>query len=262
MCRRNRPLQERRPGRIAIREERREPVDEEIARVERPRAARGVARRAGDRKHAHAEPGGIARRQHRLEIRLARESDVQRLESSGSLDEHGRGRAVRACGFPLEQAAETVSDPTVALRERPLLRRRQQCSRILVQAGKPLPLRRGERSLRAQHGVRRQLGGPLEEGRRRGGTAPCPRTVRRALELGGDVLVECKRCVRTMPRAPIRVGLRIGRVRERGVYGAPVLGMRGLIERRPQERVTKRDPLADRNQVGRLGRRRRVRRQP
>jgi hypothetical protein len=82
---------------------------------------------------------------------------------------------------------------------------------------------RGQRQPRPARRLGRQLGRSLQEGGRRRQAAAASRTLSRALELRGDVLVEPRRRVRVMPRAAIGIDLGIGRVRQRAVRDLALL---------------------------------------
>src|SRR5206468_774134 len=89
------------------------------------------------------------------------------------------------------------------------------------------------------------------------GGASLPRlsAARRALELGGDVLVEARGRSREVPGAAIGVDLGIGRVSQRAMHGLPVLRRGRAIHGRADQRVTKRRARADREQPVGVGRR-------
>jgi hypothetical protein len=73
---------------------------------------------------------------------------------------------------------------------------RQEPQRRVVRAGLMLALGRAQRTLRAAPGIRRQCDGALVKGCPRRQAASRPRSARRALQLGGEVLVEPSRRVR------------------------------------------------------------------
>ena len=102
--------------------------------------------------------------------------------------------------------------------------------------------------LRPARGLGRQRGGTFQERGR--GRQPSARlsAARRALELGGDVLVEPGRRLGEMPGAAIGIDLGIGRVRQRAMHGLPVLRRGGSVHGRADQRVTKRHARADREQ--------------
>ena len=83
---------------------------------------------------------------------------------------------------------------------------------------------RGEGAPGATRGIGRQRGRALEEGRGGGEATARLRSSCGTLELRGDVLVGHGRRLRPVPGAAIRVGLGIGRFRERAVDLAALLG--------------------------------------
>lgn len=80
--------------------------------------------------------------------------------------------------------------------------------------------------------------------RRRARRAPAPG--RRPLQFGGGGLVGRGRCGRQVPRAAVRIGLRVGDVRQRQMDGPAVLLRRRPVYRRPHQRMAERHAGAER----------------
>jgi hypothetical protein len=66
----------------------------------------------------------------------------------------------------------------------------------------------------------------------------------RLLQLGRDLVVRAPSRERTMPRAPVGIESRIGRLRQRPVDTAPSLGLSVSVDRRPNQRMPEHDPYA------------------
>ena len=88
------------------------------------------------------------------------------------------------------------------------------------------------------------------------------RSLGRALQLGGEILVSSERSLRAVPRSAIRIRLRIGRLGQRTVNRLPVGQRRGAIDRRAHERMMKPDLRGEFDQANRLRRRGRFDAQP
>src|SRR6266550_3126377 len=97
----------------------------------------------------------------------------------------------------------------------------EKAERVIERPCLEFRLRGGEGPSRASRRFGGQRHGALEESRGGGETAPRLRPRRGALELAGQLFIWHRRRLRTVPRAPIRVDLRIGRIRERAVSLAP-----------------------------------------
>ena len=148
--------------------------------------------------------------------------------------------------------------------ERAQLRRVRQFERGVERAGLVLRLRRGQRSRSAACRVGRQLCRSIEKGRRGSNSAARLRPVRRALQIGRDVLVGTRGRAGPMPGSAIRIGLRVGRFGQRAVRVAAVLLFGRAIGRGPHQRMTEPHASTQFDQSGRFrgGRRRRLDSQP
>ena len=85
-------------------------------------------------------------------------------------------------------------------------------------------LGRRQRALARARRLGCQRGGPLEKRRRGGQPAPRLRAAGRPLELGGDILVRAGRRLGQVPRPPVGIDLRVGRLGQRPVHLAPSFG--------------------------------------
>ena len=134
------------------------------------------------------EPPGEQRRAPRVEIGLARELRVERLERLRGSKEQRRGLAAAALGVR-GLGAQQVQAGALQLVERPDLGRRQQPARRVERAGLQARLGGGERAVGPPRRVAGQRDGALQERGRRGEAAARLRPPGRALELQGDLLV-------------------------------------------------------------------------
>ena len=129
-----------------------------------------------------------------------------------------QGRCIAAttrvgCYLGTEQLRTCATD----LVERSGMRHGQQSQRRGRRSGLVLALGRDQRTLGPMSRVGCQLGGTFEEGGGRGQATACPSPVGRALELGGDALVEPGRSVPKVPGAAIRINVGVGGLREGAV---------------------------------------------
>ena len=116
-----------------------------------------------------------------------------------------------------------------------------------------------ERTLRPAPRIGRQLDGALVKCRPRRQAAARPRSPGRALQLGGDVLVEPGCRLRAVPGAAIRIDVGIGGIGERAVHVPTVLRRASAVDRRTHERMTEAHLRAEFNQSHGGRRRGRVR---
>jgi hypothetical protein len=115
-----------------------------------------------------------------------------------------------------------------------------------------LELRLGGREgpLRSTRRRGRQRRGPLQKGGGVGQTSPRLGTSGGALELGGDILVGAGGCLGHVPSAPVRVGLGVGRIRQRSVHPTPFIGRSHPVGRRTHKRMAKANPGVDLDRRG------------
>ena len=114
--------------------------------------------------------------------------------------------------------------------ERRLLGGGEQDERLLERAGAQHRLRGGQRAHPAPRRVRRQRRRSLQERRRRGQAPARLRPSGRALELVGHRLVGTLGSVGAMPRAAVRIQLRIDRAGERPMDIASLGRGRGPVD--------------------------------
>ena len=252
-----RPLEHRGRCGVPLGDQHGQAVPEEIRRSRWLRRRWHGPRRLGDFQHTAAvgQTTDDDRGPQRVEVGLACERGVERLEPLGGLEQQ-RGRVAAASHREGDLRAEEVHAGAVEFVERSGLRRGQQSEGRVGRAGVVRGLRRGQRALRAARRLGRQFGRALQEG---GGRRQAParlRPVGRALQLARDVFVAARRRVRAVPGAAIGIDVRIGRLRQHPVRALAILRGCRLVDRRAHERMAKPHPRADLEQT-RLGRRRR-----
>jgi hypothetical protein len=188
----------------------------------------------------------------RLQIRLAREPRIERFEPLGRLRQQG-GSVAATRRREGDLRAQQLGAGSLELVQRAGLRDRQQPQRRVVRAGLVLALCGEERALGAAPGIGGQLGGPFVKCGAGCQAASRPRSPGRALQLGGDVLVEPGRRVRKVPGAAIRIDIGIGGLRECTVDVLALLRCRPAVHRRAHERVSEPHLRAeiDQSSVGR-----------
>ena len=246
--------QRRNAGHVALREPRRKTVEEEVGRSWRLSSRRGAPSGRGHLTRADAaiEAAGEDRGSERFQVRLARQSGVEWLELLGCIEK--QGRSVAAAPEREHDLGAQASEPrALKLVQRAPLRSRQELLRGLRRTGLELRLRCGERPATASGRIRGQLGCSLEERGRCGDAAARLRAPGRALQLVGQGLVETRSRVRAMPRAPIGIGLGIGRLGEREVHLTAVRNGCRLVDRRAHQRVTEPHKGTEVDQPGGLG---------
>ena len=148
--------------------------------------------------------------------------------------------------------AQQFDSGAIELVERADLRRREQTERVVECACPEFRLSRDQRALRTAYGSGCQRRSAFEERGSSSEAATRLRPRRRALELAGHLLVGRGRRLRTVPRAAIRVDLRIGCVRQRAVSLAPLVRLGRAVHRRAHERMTEHHCTVQRQQAFRL----------
>ena len=152
-------------------------------------------------------------------------------------------------------AAQQVHPGARELIERPGLRRREQLQSVAERSGLQVGLGRGQ----AAFGTPGRIGGQrhraLEE--RRGGGQPAARLrpPGRPLQLCRDLLVRARRGLGPVPGPPVRIGDRVGHLRQRRVHLLPRLDRRRSVGRRTGQRMPEPHPRPELDQPG-LDRRR------
>ena len=240
----------------AFRAPARQAVEHEVDRSRRRgRRRRGPGRLRGlESTGVRVEAAGVHGGSECLEVGLARQRGVERLEPFGGLDEQC-GSVAAAREDEREMRAQQLQPRSLKLVERGQLGGRQERLGGLATPGGQLGLRGGERASPSPCRVRGQLGCSLEEGGRGGDAAPALGAVGRALQLVGDRLVETGGCVCAMPCAAIRIYLGVGRLRQRAMHLLAFGHGCRPVDRRAHEWMAKAHPGPERDQLCRLGRR-------
>ena len=158
-----------------------------------------------------------------MQIGLPRQPGVERFEAFGGLEQQ-RWSVAAPAGGERDLPAQQVGPGSLELVKRSRLRRGQQPQRRIERAGLGRYPRRGQRALRPPGRFERQRGRPFQERGRRRQPAARLRPAGRALQLGSDVLIGPRRRLREVPRPPIGIGARIGRLGEGTVDPAPFGG--------------------------------------
>ena len=185
----------------------REPVQQQIARTRRVRAARGrssrpARRRAGCRRSPAARRTALrSRRRDRSRARAAG-------RAARASSRPGAAAAERRCRGPGRRRPRRAAGPRGLARARPAARPRAAASSPSAASNAPacrLACAAASMRSRAAGRIDRQVGRPPQERRRGGEPATCLRPARRPLELRRDVLVRASRGLRTVPGAAIRL---------------------------------------------------------
>ena len=247
-------LQRRSRGGVSVGDQQREAVEQQVEGTRSHPAAAGAPARRG-----RSPAGRPARRDPR--------PCPPRPRRSGRSRARGPGRTARAASRPSAAAGEhrcqdheakatwprsrstrarwnSSSGPASAVATSPSAASNAPAWKLACAAASARSARRAR--------VLRQRDGALQERRRGGEPAARLRPAGRALELQGDLLVGPGGGRGQMPRTTVRVGLPIGRLRQRQVDRAAILHRRRPIHRRAHQRMPERHPLADRQQPVRL----------
>ena len=254
-----RDLQRRRRRDVALAGEEGEPVQQQVAGT---RGGLPVSGQNGGGDLAriastHQAVGGERSREC-LEVGLARERRIQRLEPLGRLEQQ-RGSVAAPRHREGDLRVQQLGAGLLELVQGSCLGDRQQPQRRVVRAGLVLALCGEERTLCPAPRIGRQLDGALVKCRPRRQAAARPRSAGRALQLGGDVLVEPGRRVREVPGAAIGVDVGIGGFGQRPVNALSLLRRCRALDRRTHERMTEAHLRAEIDQSRGGGRRGRVR---
>ena len=130
------------------------------------------------------------------------------------------------------------------------LRGGEQRESVVERPGLVLRLCRRQRPLRTPARVRRQCRGALEEGGGGGQATARLGADGGSLQLAGDGLVGGGRRLGQVPGAPVRIELRVGRIRQRPVHLSPLIRRRRPVDRRAHERMAKPDSAVDFDKPG------------
>ena len=254
------PAQGRRGRCVSLREPQRERVEQDIDRPWRVGTRRCGARGLGGFPHrAGGVPlAGLHRGfPERLQVRLARQAGVERLEPAGCVEQQPR-RVAAAALVEGDLPAQVLRLGNPQRLPRPgtlILGRHQQPQRGVQRAGVPHRVGRREQPLRPADGFAGQQRRLLQERGRRRHAAPGLRPAGRTLQLRRDVLVGTRRRLSPVPGPPVGVGLRIGDLGQGPVYLPPVVERGRPVGHRAHQRMAQPDLGAELEQPG-LGRRR------
>ncbi len=257
-----RPAQYRYPGRVPLGEVGGQAVEKEIGRTGRTRR-RG--RRAGRARHRQqigtgaGQPAGEERGHQRIEVGRPGETGVDRPEPAGGPQQQRRSVAAPA-GDERELGPGEIDPGALERPERPGFRHDQQVDGRGERARVHLGLRRGQRPPRAPGRIRGQHGRALQERRGRGQPAARLRPPGRALKLGRHVLAGLRCRLGPVPGPAVRIGLRIGDLRQSRVSSLPVPERRRPVGRRAHQRMPEPHLPAELHQPRMRGRLTRVRR--
>ena len=176
----------------------------------------------------------------------------QWLEPPGRLEQQGRSIAA-TCHRECDLRVQQLGTGLLELVQRPRLRDRQQPQRSLGRAGLVLACCSEKRTLSPALRIGRELDGALEKRRPRRQATACPCSSRRALQLGGDVLVEPGCRVRKVPGAAIRIDISIGGISQGAVDALALVRRCRSLDSRTDKRMTEAHlrPEVDQSSVGR-----------
>ena len=235
-------------------------VQQQIGRRAAAPAARGADSAA--RGHLAADPppvrqaAGEHRRVERVQVGLAREPGIERLEPLGRLDQQQRGASLPAAGGERHLSAQQVDAGLLELIQRPGRRHGEQLGRRVERAGL-------ETRLRGRQGPPRPGGPGRPSARPRAARTPPPRPGRRGPG-PGPLTAPAPRPPphrvpappRQVPGPPVRITVAVGHLGQRPVHRPPLLRRRRRVDRRPDQRMPEphRPPISQ-QPVG-LGRRR------
>ena len=223
------------------------------------RGARGLGRR----HHAAgaAQVAGPDRGPERLQVRVAGQAGVERLQAPGRAEQQPSSVA-GASLHQRDQSAQVLHLGSRQRVERPSLDRDQQSQCRVKRAGGALGPGGREQAPGTASGSGRQHRRALQERGRRGQASARLRAAGRALELGGDVLVGPGRGLGPVPGAAVGIDLRIGDLRQGAVDVLPLLQRRRPVGRRAHQRMPEPHAGAEFQQAGLGCRRRRLRGDP
>ncbi len=170
----------------------------------------------------------------------------------GRPEQQCRSVAHPAGGEQRDLGPHEISAGLLELGERPGFRPGQQVQRRTERARLDLGLRRVQRPPRPPHRVRRQHRRPLKERRRRGHSPARLGPAGRPLQLPSDLFVGVQRGLGPVPGPAVRIGLRIGDLRQSAVRVQPLLSRRRPVDRRADQRMPEPHPGTELSQA-RLG---------
>ena len=243
--------QRRRGGCVSLRQPQRKRVEQNIHHPRRVGTGRRCTRGLGGSQHAARalQVAGPDRCDECLEVRLACQVGVKRLEAAGRVEEQP-SRVAASLLLQRNLPAQVLHLGCPQSVKRASLDRDQQPECLVESAGIAFRFGACEQALRTVSGFRRQDRRSLEERGRRGEAPARMRSAGRALELLGDVLVGPRGGLGPVPGAAIGIDLRISDIRQCAVHRMPFLGRRRPVGRRAHQRMTKPYAGAELEQAG------------
>ena len=239
-----RPSQRGRPRRIAVGDQQRQAVQEQIGSARRGlwrgRHTDGSGHVPDRRRQAADEQRGGER----LQVGLPGQADVQGLELPGRA-EHERGRVTAMTRGERDLRAQQVAAGALQFIKRPGLGHGQQAERGVECASPELGLRRSQRPLCAARRVERQPGGPLQERGLRRETTAALGPACGLLKFGSNFLIWARRGLGPVPGPPIRIDSRVGDLGQRAMQLLPRLDRCRQVGRRAHQRMTEPHPRAE-----------------
>ena len=204
-----------------------------------------------DRPRDLAQAGGVRqlpreqRRAPGVEVGLAREPQVERLERSRGPEQQRRSVAAAVLREGDLGVQQVHAGPPELVQRPGLGGRRAAASAASNAPACRLACGRRQHALGAAGRLERQLGRPPQERRRGGQPAASLRPSRRPLELGGHVLVRARRWPAHGARRGDPARAPLGHLRQRAVH-ALALGIRGRpVDGRPHQRMAEAHLRAD-----------------
>ncbi len=231
-----RPPQAGHSCRVALRERRHQPVEQQI---HRPRRLRWCGRGPGCVGHrTHAAGSAVASndgRIERVEVGLPGQRRVQRGEALGGVQQHPRPLAA-SCPVERDPSTQQLQAGLRHGVQRPGRGDRQQLQG-LGRTGLVLGVRGFQGPFRPDGRPGGQLGRALQKRRRGGQPAAGAGPAGRTLQLRGGVLISAHHRLRAVPGTPVRIDLLVGDGGQRAVRPAPVGRCGRPVDRRAHQRV-------------------------
>ena len=188
----------------------------------------------------------------RGQVGFACQFRVERLEALGRFEQQRRGVAAQP-GGEHDLPAQQVGPGALELAQRPRLDHDQQFLGKIEGACLQAGLRGRQRALHAEGRVSGERHRPAQERGGRGQAAAGLGPVRRAFELGRDLLVGPDRRLGAVPGAAIGIHPGIGDLGQRPVEVVPVLDRGRTVGRGANQQMPEPHPLAEFHQPGHLG---------
>ena len=245
-------------ARRPIGEDQRQAFEEQVAGQPRTNRSWSSRRRAGDVQQAAAltrQPAGEESCGPRIEIGVARQAYVERLELPSSLEQHEWSLATAVLG-KRDLGLQPIHAGSTEVIQGSGLGSSHQRERHIKGAGFEARLGGGQRAVCPTRGLLGQGDRALEKCSRGSETTPGLRSPGRLFELGGHGIVGTEHGLGAVPGTAIGVDLGIGDRGQCSMDAAALRRRRRLVDRRAQKRVPESDACVDLEQPFRLGGRR------